>query len=94
MNPEVHNKAYSNLCDKVGNIMELCYAGFFLISSMAGEYICELKGPSFTFNIFIIIGGLLTCFYLFFDCGLNCYKDHRDFKDKMQRINSKIIKIN
>ena len=39
LNPEIHNKVYSNLCDKVGNVIELCYAGFFLVGSFAGEYL-------------------------------------------------------
>ena len=76
LNPEVHSKAYSNLCDKVGNVIELCYAGFFLISSIAGEYIHDYKGSNATFNYFIIIGALSTIFYFFVDCGFNFYKEN------------------
>ena len=39
LHPEINNIAYSNLCDKVGNIVELCYAGFFILASFAGEYL-------------------------------------------------------
>ena len=58
MNSEIHNTAYSNLCDKIGNIMELSYATFFLLSSVLGEYFWEMKGTQFTFNIFIAFGAI------------------------------------
>jgi hypothetical protein len=85
LNPEIHNKAYSNLCDKVGNVIELCYAGFFLISSIAGEYVNDYKGSDFTFNIFIIIGAVLTLVYFLLIVGSTATMiiktSSRDFKE-------------
>ncbi len=41
LNPTLHNKTYSHLCDTFSNICECIFALFFLIGSFSGEIFYE-----------------------------------------------------
>jgi MFS family permease len=79
LHPEIDNKAYGELCDKVSNILELCFAGFFLFGSFFGEYLNELIGSQLTFEIFFISGLFFTFIFFVFDCGFNVFKENKEF---------------
>jgi len=41
LNPTLHNKTYSHLCDTFSNICEFIFAFFFLLGSFSGQILFD-----------------------------------------------------